>query len=106
VDITAPMFPRPAWFAQSTLNYAENILFPSPEITNPENTTAIICATEEGVRQRLTWSELRRQVAFAVQGFKQAGISKGDRVGGILGNTEHALISMLATAAIGVRCYI
>jgi acetoacetyl-CoA synthetase len=77
------MFPRPSWFKDTEINFAENILFPSPEIVNPDTAIAIIEASEEGVQQRVTWTELRNRVAQFASALRAAGISKGDRVGGM-----------------------
>lgn len=83
VDIHAAMFPRPTWFKDTELNFAENMLFPSPEIENPDTAIAIIEASEAGVQQRITWTELRQRVALFASGLRAAGITKGDRVGGM-----------------------
>jgi Acetyl-coenzyme A synthetase N-terminus len=82
VDETHGMFPRPTWFRTTKLNFAENLLYPTPEIANPDTTVAIIEATEEGVSQRLTWTDLRVQVAQFTQALRAAGVTKGDRIGG------------------------
>ena len=106
------MFPRPAWFRNTSLNLAENLLFPSPEIESPDTAIAIIESNENGVLQRITWTELRHRVARFVTALRAAGIEKGDRVGGIsirrvcltigvLANSAHAVVAFLATASIG-----
>jgi len=82
VDISLGMFPRPTWFGKTTLNFAENLLYPSPEIKNPDTQTAIIEASEAGVQQRVTWTELRNRVAQFATALRAAGITKGDRIGG------------------------
>ena len=81
--MSAPMFPRPTWFKETDVNFAENILFPAPEIENPDTTIAIIEASEAGVQQRVTWTELRHRVAQFASALRAAGITKGDRVGGM-----------------------
>ena len=106
------MFPRPTWFKNTCLNFAENLLFPSPEIENPDTSIAIIEASEHGVQQRITWTELRNRVAQFAAALRAAGVTKGDRVGGtclgytwliigFLANTSHAVVAFLATASIG-----
>jgi acetoacetyl-CoA synthetase len=84
VDEGVGMFPRPTWFRNVSLNFAENLLFPSAEIANPDTAIAIIEASEAGVQKRLTWTELRECVAQFAAALRSAGITKGDRVGGIL----------------------
>ena len=76
------MFPRPTWFQGTCLNFAENVLYPSPEIKNPDTAIAIIEASEAGVQQRVTWTELRDRVAQFATALKALGLTKGDRVGG------------------------
>jgi len=82
VDEALPMFPRPTWFQNTTLNFAENLLFPAPAIESPDTTVAIIEATEKGVQRRVTWTELRTRVAQFANALRVAGVSEGDRVGG------------------------
>ena len=59
-------------------------MFPSPDIENPDTTIAIIEASEAGVQQRVTWTELRERVAQFAAALRAAGITEGDRVGGIV----------------------
>jgi len=82
VDESAPMYPRPTWFKGTSLNFAENLLYPLPEIENPDTAIAIIEASEAGVQQRVTWTELRDRVAQFATALKAIGVTKGDRVGG------------------------
>ena len=90
------MFPRPTWFGKTTLNFAENLLYPSPEIKDPDTQTAIIEASEAGVQQRVTWTELRNQVAQFATALRAAGITKGDRIGG-----AHCIVSRSNDRGIG-----
>ena len=76
------MYPRPTWFKGTRLNFAENLLYPSPEIEDPDTAIAIIEASEAGVQQRVTWTELRDRVAQFATALKAVGVTKGDRVGG------------------------
>ena len=95
------MFPRPHWFSKTSLNFAENLLFPTPPIANPDTSIALIEASEDGVQQRITWTELRHRVAQFIVALRVAGVQEGDRIGGVLANTAHAVIAFLATASIG-----
>jgi len=112
VDESLGMFPRPTWFKGTPLNFAENLLFPSPEIENPDTTIAIIEASEAGVQHRVSWTELRNRVSQFAAALRAAGVSKGDRVGGkvrahasltlgVLANTAHSVIGFLAVSSIG-----
>ena len=60
VDTSAPIYPRTVWFPEARLNYAENILYPIPEVHG--DAIAVIAATEDGVQERVTWTELRKRV--------------------------------------------
>jgi acetoacetyl-CoA synthetase len=82
VDVSQEMFPRSPWFKNTTLNFAENILYPNPEIQDPDSAIAIIESTEAGVRQRISWSELRNRVAQFTAALRSAGVTEGDRIGG------------------------
>lgn len=92
------MFPRPQFFEGATLNFAENLLYPasSPD----ENSVAVIGATEAD-REYITWKELRERVRQCANALKAAGLRKGDRVAGFLGNHANTVVAMLATASIG-----
>lgn len=82
VDMSLGMYPRPTWFGKTTLNFAENLLYPSPQIEDPDTQIAIIEASEKGVQQRVTWTELRNRVAQFASALRVAGVTKGDRIGG------------------------
>ena len=76
------MYPRPTWFKDTYINFAENLLYPLPAIENPDTAVAIIEASEAGVQQRVTWTDLRDRVAQFAAALKAVGVTKGDRVGG------------------------
>jgi acetoacetyl-CoA synthetase len=83
VDEWLPIFPRPTWFGGASLNFAENLLFPAPAIEKPDSAVAIIEASEKGVQQRVTWTELRDCVALFATALRAVGVGEGDRVGGL-----------------------
>ncbi|KAJ5082543.1 Malonamoyl-CoA synthetase vrtB [Penicillium argentinense] len=92
------MFPRPAFFEGSTLNFAENLLYPA---ANPdENSIAIIGATEAD-REFISWKELRERVRQCANALKEAGLQTGDRVAGFVGNNATTVVAMLAATSIG-----
>jgi acetoacetyl-CoA synthetase len=77
------------------LNFAENLL-----CTNGKG-SALVFWGEDKVKRRMTWDELREEVAGASEALREAGVGPGDRVGAILPNMPESIVSVLATAAIG-----
>jgi acetoacetyl-CoA synthetase len=51
--------------------------------------------------RRLSWAELRRQVAVVANTLRGLGIERGDRVVGYLPNIAEAVVAFLATASLG-----
>ncbi|KAF2111368.1 hypothetical protein BDV96DRAFT_582059 [Lophiotrema nucula] len=94
----APMFPRPAFFEDSTINFAENLLYPMQEV-DPDR-PAIIAATET-TRETVTWKELRERVRLCQAGMIALGLREGDRVAGYVANHTNALVAMLAATSLG-----
>ncbi|KXO12629.1 Acetoacetyl-CoA synthetase [Moritella sp. JT01] len=99
-------FYRCQWFPDSTLNFAENLLFPNNisacknEKYN-EDKLAIISHGEDGRRTQLSYKQLRNEVTRIAAAMRELGIVKGDRVAGLLPNSSEAIIAMLATTSIG-----
>jgi len=83
------------WFAGSQLNYAAHLLRHDGE------QAAVIFVGEDGTRRELSRDELRTRVAAVAAGLRDAGVGKGDRVGGFLPNCPEAVIAMLATTSLG-----
>jgi len=101
VDESAPMFPRPSWFAGAKLNFAENLLYPKCGADGvDENTVAILAATET-LREEVTWRELRTRVRACQAGLRRQGVTVGDVVAGYVGNHVNAVVAMLAAASLG-----
>jgi acetoacetyl-CoA synthetase len=98
VDPDAPMFPRPAFFEGATLNFAENLLYPTQEVDS--DAPAVIAVTET-TRETVTWRELRERVRQCQAGMKALGLQKGDRVAGYVANHTNALVAMLAATSLG-----
>ena len=92
------MFPRPPFFPKATLNFAENLLYPSCD--PDENTIAIIAATEI-TRESVTWAQLRHRVRQCAAILESLGVNEGDRVAGYLANHASTVIAMLATTSLG-----
>ena len=98
VDESAPMFPRPSWFAGAKLNFAENLLHPTCGVN--EDSIAILAATET-LREEVTWRELRERVRACQAGLRRHGVTVGDVVAGYVGNHVNAVVAMLAAASLG-----
>ena len=85
----------PKWFPNARLNFAENLL------RFGDDREAIVSWNEEGVVQRLTFAELRREVVALGLALQGAGVVAGDRVAGYLPNISETVIAMLAAASVG-----
>ena len=88
-------FPGSQWFADSRLNFAENLL------RRTDDNTAIIACGERSETWSLTYAELRVRTAQLSAHLAELGIARGDRVAGILGNVPETIIAMLATSSLG-----
>lgn len=62
---------------------------------------AVVCQREDGTVERLTYSELRREVDALAQGLRSIGVGKGDYVGVFMPMTPRAAIASYAVAKIG-----
>lgn len=85
------------WFSGAMVNYAEHI-FRHRNNQRP----ALLFASER--RQRpiaIDWHELEHQVAAVAAYLRQQGVGVGDRVVSVLPNCPEAVVSFLATNAIG-----
>ncbi len=96
--VLAGEMPNPTWFSGATLNYARNALERAD--VDPGH-TAVIYSAETGREGRLSYGELRDEVARVRAGLQQLGVGSGDRVAAYLPNSAEALIAMLATASLG-----
>ncbi|XP_054568696.1 acetoacetyl-CoA synthetase isoform X2 [Eptesicus fuscus] len=97
VDPSKGVADVPEWFAGSRLNYAENLL------RHRQNDKVALYVAREGREEvgKVTFEELRQQVALFAAAMRRMGVRKGDRVVGYLPNSEHAVEAMLAAASIG-----
>ncbi len=87
--------PGAKWFADTRLNFAENLL------ARRDDHVALVFCNERGVRRELTYAELNAEVARIAAGLRDLGIAPGDRVAGFLPNLPEAVIAMLATTSLG-----
>jgi acetoacetyl-CoA synthetase len=97
-DASAPMFPRPHFFPGCTLNFAENLLYPS---TDPDPESLAIIGATETTREHVSWALLRERVLQCTNAMRAHGVKKDDRVACYLANHANAVIVMLAATAIG-----
>ncbi len=82
------------WFPGGTLNFCQNLL-PSPD------NRVIIHSLSEISESKITARQLHNEVAKIAYHLKQKGIRKNDVVCGVLSNSYHAIVAMLATTSIG-----
>ncbi|KAL6786658.1 hypothetical protein J3E68DRAFT_211189 [Trichoderma sp. SZMC 28012] len=98
----APMFPRPDFFADSRLNFAENLLFPPTGKPLDPSSTAVITTTElPGDLRSTTWAELRESVRQCANALRAEGLKPHDIVAGYVSNHVEAVVAMLAAASLG-----
>ncbi len=83
------------WFPGATVNYAEHAL------RRDDDHTAIIARSQTRDELRLTYAQLRDQVARAAAGLRDLGVEQGDRVAAYLPNIPETIVAFLATASIG-----
>lgn len=97
VDASQRISDVPEWFRGARLNYAENLLKHADQ-----DKVALYAATEKNEEiVKVTFGELRRDVAVFAAAMRKMGIQTGDRVVGYLPNGIHAVEAMLAAASIG-----
>lgn len=84
------------WFGGATVNYAEHIFK-----DRDNQATAIVFRKESGEDKKISWEELRQQVASLAAWMKTKGIVKGDRVVSVLPNVPEAVVAFLATQSLG-----
>ncbi len=87
--------PGARWFRGAELNFAENLLRRDGE------DAALIFYREDGLRQELSWAELRRRVRAMAAAMRAEGISAGDRVAAYMPNIPETVIGMLAATSLG-----
>ena len=91
--------PYTKWFEGATLNYAQALLHP-PTLAD-DNVTAIVAVDETGRERRLSYAELRLEVARCAAALTRSGVGRGDRVAAYVCNIPEAVILLLACASVG-----
>lgn len=84
------------WFPGGELNYARHLLS-----NGADDAIAIVGESQSRAIQRLTYADLRAQVARCASALRASGVREGDRVVAYLPNTPEAIIAFLATASLG-----
>ncbi|OUU26485.1 MAG: acetoacetate--CoA ligase [Candidatus Endolissoclinum sp. TMED37] len=87
--------PGTIFFPKGKLNYAENML------KKNNNDIAITFWSEDKIKKKITWSQLKIQVSALVNFLKKKGIKKGDRIAAYLPNIPETIVTMLACSTIG-----
>jgi acetoacetyl-CoA synthetase len=98
VAIDGHKMPGVQWFPDGQLNFAENLL---RGFDGDDEIDALVFRNEAGAERRVSWRELRTQVAACAGALKRAGVTETDVVASLLPNIPEAAIAMLATTAIG-----
>jgi acetoacetyl-CoA synthetase len=93
--INPEMMPGAKFFPEARLNYAENLL------RGRGASEAIVFWGEDRIQRRLTQKHLYDLVSRLAQALADAGVKKGDRVGGYLPNVPEAAAALLASASLG-----
>ena len=93
--VDAGKMPGAHFFPGARLNFAENLL------RNDGADTALTFWGEDKVKRRMSWGELRQEVARASAALREAGVGVGDRVAAMLPNMPEAIVGMLAVASLG-----
>ena len=88
------------FFPEAELNYAENVLR-SATTGAADNAIAIEFLREDGLQRRITWGELRADVAATAAALVATGVQPGDRVAAWMPNLPETIIYFLAANAIG-----
>lgn len=89
-------FSNSKWFPGANYNFAENLLE-----KGSFDAEAIVFYGEDGSVKRLTYQELKQEVKKLQKHLISLGVTKGDRVVGLVPNAPIATIGMLATTSLG-----
>lgn len=82
------------------LNFAENLLRSHVNARHPTK-IAVHSVIEGAVLRSLTWAELDDEVRKASNALRKLGVTPGDRVAAYTANNAEAVVTLLATTAVG-----
>ncbi len=85
----------PQWFPGARLNFAEHLL------QRRDEHAALVCWTEQGLTERVSYAQLARDVARCASRLRAAGVQVGDRVAGWMPNVRETVVAMLAASSVG-----
>jgi acetoacetyl-CoA synthetase len=88
-------FPGAQWFPGARLNFAENLLRFGDE------KVALVFRGEGREPVRMTYAQLREEVARVAASLRAIGVKEGDRVAGFVPNMPQAVVAMLAATSLG-----
>ena len=91
----ADRMPGAQWFADTRLNFAENLL------RHRDEHLALIFANERGARRTMSHRQLHAEVGRVAAGLAAAGVVAGDRVAAFLPNLPETVVTMLAASSLG-----
>lgn len=91
----AERMPGAQWFADTHLNFAENLLH------RQDDHAALIFTNERGLRRALSYRQLHTEVGRVAAGLAAAGVVAGDRVAAFMPNLPETVITMLAASSLG-----
>lgn len=97
IDDNAQIDQFPTFFEDARINFAENML------RGDDGAVAVIEMNESNQKQprKYTWKDLRTQVARYVGVLRRSGLTKGDVIVLVGGNSGRSLALLLAAASVG-----
>lgn len=90
----------PRWCVGGELNIAANCLDRTLERVPPDK-PAILWEAEDGARRRLTYAELRAEVARCAGALDALGVRQGEVVGVFMPSVPEAIVALLAVMSMG-----
>ncbi len=94
--LTGKGMPGIQWFPDTEVNYAAEVFR-----GRVDTDVAVIAVDERLDPAKVTWQELRRQVASLAASLHELGVRPGDRVVAYLPNGVEAVVGLLASATVG-----
>lgn len=94
--LTTSQMPGAQWFPGARLNYAQHVLR-----QERLGTDAVLFLSESTLAMAVSWEDFAGQVRILATQLRKLGVKPGDRVVAYMPNIPHALVAMLASAAIG-----
>lgn len=96
VVLESSEMPGAVWFPEVSLNFAEYLLR-----QGDPGQVAVYAESECAPTVRLTWGDLREQVAHLAAHLRSSGIGPGDHVCAYLPISAEAVVALLATISVG-----